>query len=105
LTKETRSTLSEICHSATCSPQAPCGLPCDAHRTNASRKHIVFRTPSDATRDNTKSCIAKSIADLIVYLRNTSSQVVKKQGDFWGYFWQEKCNLWGRKHDWSRSAV
>jgi len=35
--KETRSTLSETFHSATCSPQTPRGLPFDAHRTNASR--------------------------------------------------------------------
>jgi hypothetical protein len=28
--------------------------------------------------------IAKYIADLITYLRITSSQGIKKQGDFWG---------------------
>jgi len=32
-----RSTLSENCHSAKCRQQAPCGLSCDAHRSNAYR--------------------------------------------------------------------
>jgi len=30
--------------------------------------------------------IAKYIADLIVYLRNTSSRGIKKRGDFGGHF-------------------
>ena len=49
---EIRSTFSETCDSATCSPQAPCVLPCDAHRTNASRYHVVFRNSVDANNDN-----------------------------------------------------
>jgi hypothetical protein len=43
--------------------------------------------------------MAKCISDLIVYLRNTRSQGIKKQGDFGRHFCQ-KCNLWaGIKSD------
>ena len=52
LTKEARSTLSETCHSATCSPQAPCVLPFNVHE-QAPLPDIVFHTSLDTTRYNT----------------------------------------------------
>jgi len=90
LKKETRSTLCNTCHSANCSPR-------DAHRTNASLQLIVFRNSLDATSDKTHTCIAKYIADLILYLDGTSSQSIKKQGDYWGQFGQKKMHLMMRE--------
>jgi len=52
---------------------------------------MVFRNFLHANSDKKHTCIAKYIADLIVYLRNTSSQSIKKQGDFRGQFWQKSA--------------
>jgi hypothetical protein len=74
-------------YSATCSPQAPCSLPCGAHKTNASRKHIVIRARWNATRANTKSYTAKYTADLIVYYVTLYHELLRSRvisGDIFG---------------------
>jgi hypothetical protein len=43
-----------------------------------------------AGRNPTKGCSA-NWRRRIVYLCNTLSQGIKKQGDFWGYFWEKNA--------------
>jgi UDP-glucose 4-epimerase len=57
---------------------------------NKRLQHVVFRRFLYATSDKTHNCTAKCIADLILYLRITSSHSIKKQGDYWGQSGQKK---------------
>jgi hypothetical protein len=41
--------------------------------------------------------IANYRVELLVQLRNTTSQIIKKQGDFGGNFWQKKMQLMTRE--------